>query len=50
MRNLVGRFSLGQLLSDTPSINNRIKNVIDQHTERWGSQMTAVEIKYITLP
>src|SRR5665213_1012866 len=30
VRNVVGRFSLDQLLSDTASINDQIKNVIDQ--------------------
>ena len=50
VRNVVGRFSLDQLLSDTSSINTQIKNVIDQHTEPWGTQVTAVEIKDITLP
>jgi len=50
VRNVVGRFSLDQLLSDTASINDQIKNVIDLHTEPWGSQVTAVEIKDITLP
>jgi regulator of protease activity HflC (stomatin/prohibitin superfamily) len=39
-----------QLLSDTASINEQIKNVIDRHTEPWGTQVTAVEIKDITLP
>src|SRR5229473_2802423 len=29
---------------------NQIKNVIDLHTEPWGTQVTAVEIKDITLP
>ena len=48
VRNVVGRFSLDQLLSDTASINEQIKNVIDQHTEPWGTQVTAVEIKDIT--
>ena len=33
VRNVVGRFSLDQLLSDTASINEQIKNVIDGHTE-----------------
>src|SRR5205085_10299905 len=28
----------------------KIKNVIDSHTEPWGVQVTAVEIKDITLP
>jgi regulator of protease activity HflC (stomatin/prohibitin superfamily) len=50
VRNVVGRFSLDQLLSDTASINLQIKNVIDGHTEPWGTQVTAVEIKDIMLP
>src|SRR5438105_13275087 len=50
VRNVVGRFSLDQLLADTSSINDQIKNVIDQHTEPWGTQVTAVEIKDIMLP
>jgi len=50
VRNVVGRFSLDQLLADTASINDQIKNVIDLHTEPWGTQVTAVEIKDIVLP
>jgi regulator of protease activity HflC (stomatin/prohibitin superfamily) len=37
VRNVVGRFSLDQLLSDTASINEQIKDVIDHHTEPWGT-------------
>lgn len=50
VRNVVGRFSLDQLLSQTSEINVQIKDVIDAHTEPWGAQVTAVEIKDITLP
>lgn len=50
VRNVVGQFNLDQLLSQTKDINDKIKNVIDQHTEPWGVQVTAVEIKDITLP
>src|SRR5262249_57559481 len=50
VRNVVGRFSLDQLLSETSSINEQIKDVIDGHTEPWGTQVTAVEIKDIVLP
>jgi regulator of protease activity HflC (stomatin/prohibitin superfamily) len=50
VRNVVGRFSLDQLLSDTAGINEQIKNVIDGHTEPWGTKVTAVEIKDIQLP
>jgi regulator of protease activity HflC (stomatin/prohibitin superfamily) len=50
VRNVVGRFSLDELLSDTASINLQIKDVIDVHTEPWGTLVTAVEIKDIVLP
>lgn len=50
VRNVVGQFQLDQLLSQTVDINQQIKNVIDEHTEPWGVQVTAVEIKDITLP
>ncbi len=50
VRNVVGRFSLDELLSNTAGINEQIKDVIDQHTEPWGTQVTAVEIKDIELP
>ncbi len=50
VRNVVGQFMLDQLLSQTADINTQIKNVIDKHTEPWGAQVTAVEIKDIVLP
>jgi regulator of protease activity HflC (stomatin/prohibitin superfamily) len=50
VRNVVGQFMLDQLLSQTVDINLQIKNVIDSHTEPWGAEVTAVEIKDITLP
>jgi len=50
VRNVVGQFKLDQLLSQTVDINMQIKNVIDSHTEPWGAEVTAVEIKDITLP
>lgn len=50
VRNIVGQFSLDQLLSQTADINTKIKDVIDAHTEPWGAEVTAVEIKDITLP
>lgn len=50
VRNVVGQFVLDQLLTKTADINLQIKNVIDSHTEPWGAQVTAVEIKDIFLP
>ena len=50
VRNVVGQFELDQLLSQTLQINEQIKEVIDKHTEPWGVEVTAVEIKDIVLP
>ena len=50
VRNIVGQFQLDQILANTKDVNNKIKDVIDSHTEPWGVQVTAVEIKDIVLP
>lgn len=50
VRNVVGQFMLDQLLAKTSEINIKIKDVIDTHTEPWGAEVTAVEIKDIFLP
>ena len=50
VRNVVGQFMLDQFLSQTVDINEKVKNVIDVHTEPWGIQVTAVEIKDVVLP
>lgn len=50
VRNVIGQFQLDQLLSQTTEINQQIQKVIDSHTEPWGVQVTAVEIKDIFLP
>lgn len=50
VRNVVGQFTLDELLSQTTKINKQIQVVIDTHTEPWGAQVTAVEIKDISLP
>lgn len=50
VRNVMGQFSLDTILAETGKINEQIKSVIDKHTEPWGVQVTAVEIKDIVLP
>ncbi len=50
VRNVVGRFSLDELLVDRTKINDEIRKVIDGHTEPWGAKVTIVEIKDIVLP
>jgi len=50
VRNIVGQFMLDEVLSDTDKINQKIKKIIDNHTEAWGVLVTTVEIKDIQLP
>jgi len=50
VRNIVGQFMLDQVLSETVKINEKIKEMIDLHTEIWGVEVTTVEIKDIQLP
>jgi regulator of protease activity HflC (stomatin/prohibitin superfamily) len=50
MRNVIGQFLLDDVLSSTLKINEKIKEIIDKHSEPWGIQVTAVEIKDINLP
>ncbi len=50
VRSVVGQFNLDEILSETPKINLRIKEIIDKHSEPWGINVTTVEIKDIKLP
>jgi len=50
VRNIVGQFMLDQVLSETVKINEKIKEMIDLHTEIWGVEVVTVEIKDIQLP
>lgn len=50
IRNIVGKFQLDEILSERTTINQEIRNVLDQHTEPWGVVVSLVEIKDIELP
>ena len=50
LRNVPGQSELDELLAQRDKINRELQAIIDQHTERWGVKVTAVEIKDIELP
>jgi regulator of protease activity HflC (stomatin/prohibitin superfamily) len=50
VRNIVGRSSLDQVLSETETLNRSIREVLDMTTERWGVLVELVELKDIELP
>ena len=50
LRNVLGQSELDELLAQRNKINRELQAIIDEHTERWGVKVTAVEIKGIELP
>jgi regulator of protease activity HflC (stomatin/prohibitin superfamily) len=50
VRNVVGRSTLDRVLSETETLNESIKQILDVTTERWGVLVELVELKDIQLP
>src|SRR2546421_1976423 len=50
LRNVLGQSELDELLAQRNKINRELQTIIDEHTERWGVKVTAVEIKDVELP
>jgi regulator of protease activity HflC (stomatin/prohibitin superfamily) len=50
VRNIVGRSSLDDILSETVAINEKIKAILEGSTEKWGIFVSTVEVKDIQLP
>ena len=50
LRSVIGQSELDELLSERNKINQRLQEIIDQHTEPWGIKVTAVEVRDVILP
>ena len=50
MRNIIGEFQLDGILSQREKISDKIKEIVDQATEKWGIDIERIEIKDIELP
>jgi len=50
LRSVVGQAELDQLLGEREHFNDIIRRIIDESTDPWGIDVTAVEIKDIDLP
>jgi regulator of protease activity HflC (stomatin/prohibitin superfamily) len=50
LRAVVGRHTLDETLSETETINQNIREILDVQTEEWGIKVTLVELKDIQLP
>jgi regulator of protease activity HflC (stomatin/prohibitin superfamily) len=50
VRNIVGQSSLDDVLSQTEAINEKIKVILEENTQKWGVFVGTVELKDILLP
>lgn len=50
LRSVLGRMELDDILAKRADINDEIRQILDERTEQWGVEITAVEIKDIALP
>jgi regulator of protease activity HflC (stomatin/prohibitin superfamily) len=50
LRSVIGQSELDDLLAERERINEIVREIIDEGTDRWGIEVTGVEIKDIGLP
>ncbi len=50
LRNVIGEMDLDQSLVSRDQINSKLKLVLDEATDKWGTKVNRVEIKNITPP
>jgi len=50
LRSVLGEAELDELLADREKINSILKEIVDERTEPWGIEVSAVEVKDVDLP
>jgi len=50
LRSIIGRMELDEVLAKRSEINVEVRTILDARVEQWGIDITAVEIKDISLP
>jgi regulator of protease activity HflC (stomatin/prohibitin superfamily) len=50
LRSVLGEVELNDLLSQREKLNQRLQEILDQHTGPWGIKVALVEIKGVDLP
>ena len=50
LRSVLGQSDLDELLAHRDRINDRLREIIDEHTEPWGVEAGIVEVKDVVLP
>jgi regulator of protease activity HflC (stomatin/prohibitin superfamily) len=50
LRSVLGQVDLDDLLSERERLNQRLQQILDQHTDPWGIKVSSVEVKHVDLP
>jgi regulator of protease activity HflC (stomatin/prohibitin superfamily) len=50
LRSVLGEVELDELLSAREKLNQRLQDILDKQTDRWGIKVSLVEIKGVDLP
>jgi regulator of protease activity HflC (stomatin/prohibitin superfamily) len=50
LRSVIGQAELDDLLAEREKYNDMLRTIIDEQTDYWGIEVTAVEVKDIDLP
>ena len=50
LRKVLGQSELDELLTQRERLNQRLQQIIDEHTDPWGVKVSVVEIKEVELP
>ena len=50
LRSVLGQVELDDLLSQRDRLNQRLQQILDEHTDSWGIKVSSVEVKHVDLP
>lgn len=50
LRAVIGRMELDEILAHREQINDEVRTILDERTDQWGVDISAVELKDIELP
>jgi regulator of protease activity HflC (stomatin/prohibitin superfamily) len=50
LRSVLGQVDLDDLLSRRETLNVKLQEILDQHTDAWGIKVSLVEVKQVDLP
>lgn len=50
LRSVIGQSELDELLAQRDRINQRLQEILDEHTEPWGIKVSMVEVRDVSLP